>query len=353
MGCRGRVDSIGIGGQITGKGGDLIVCDDLIKNPDDLTDTKRKKAWNFWQTTIESRATPATRYVIIATRWSDDDISGRLIKQIEAGEREGWEVLTLPAIADHDPLLGEADPLGRDPGEALWPERYTAGYLNAYRLRCDHEEASAGPNWFDALYQGKPCARDGAMFKRQWFRYYEEDAEFYTLQKPGGPEAVKKADCWRFVSVDPAVSEKQTADFFALGVWAVTPSRDLILLEVVHDRIAGPDQPPLIERINERYQPSFVGIESVAYQLALIQSVVRTGVPVREVKADRDKVARAQLPATRFSAGTVFFPRAEPWLGDLERELLVFPNGRHDDLVDMVSIAANELASSCPVEVYA
>lgn len=349
QGRSGGMDTAGVGGSLTGRGANLFVVDDLVKNSEQaLSETWRAKAWDLWLSCVETRAEPGCVFLVVGTRWHEDDTMGRIRKEILSGLRPRWKILSFPAIAEG----GDGDILGRTPGEPLWPARYPAEKILAMKTRWDHDEARLGPYWFEALYQQNPTPREGGLFKRSWFRYYEEDAEFYTLGKPSAPVAVKKDDCWRCITVDPAVSEKQTADFFALGVWAITPDRDLVLLDVVHEHLAGPDQVPLIERLNERYQPNWIGVESVAYQLALVQSLVRTGAPVREVRADRDKVARAQLPATRFSAGTVYFPKEAAWLSDLERELMVFPNGRNDDLVDMVSIAANELASSVPVEVY-
>lgn len=344
----GGMDTAGVGGSLTGRGAHLFVVDDLVKNSEQAhSETWRAKAWDLWMSCCETRAEPGCIFVVIGTRWHEDDPIGRIHREILAGKRKGWEVISFPALAE------EGDILGREPGEALWPERFSREHLEELRSRWDHDEAKLGPYWWDAIYQQRPSPQSGGLFKRAWFRYYEDDGEFYRLVKPSGPVAVRQSDCWRCITVDPAVSEKQTADYFALGVWAVTPDRDLVLLDVVHEHLAGPDQVPLISRLNDRYQPNWIGVESVAYQLALVQSLVRTGAPVREVRADRDKVARAQLPATRFSAGTVFFPKDAPWLKALENELIVFPNGRNDDLVDMISIAANELASSVVPEVYA
>lgn len=342
----GGLDAVGLGGSLTGKGGHLIILDDVVKNGEEANSkTIRDKLWDDWQSTIENRAEPGCVWLIINTRWNEEDLSGRLIRQVEQGLRPGWEVLRLPCLADHDPVLGETDVLGRQPGEALWPERYSAQHWQEYKNRADHDDARQGPYWWDALYQGRPSPREGGNFKRSWFRYCQEDPEHYTLETDGGPQGVRKSDCPRFFTVDLAVSEKTSADYFALGVWAVTPKRHLVLEDVVHERIQGPDQGPLIQRLRAQKRPVFIGIEAVAYQLSLIQDLRRKGLPIKELRVDRDKVARAQLAAVLMSAGSIHFRAGAPWLRAVEDELLLFPNARHDDLVDMISMGAHELSA--------
>lgn len=280
---------------------------------------------------------------MVGTRWNEEDPCGRIIRQVEQGLRPGWEVLSFPAIAT------EADELGRLEGDALWPERYDIEHLEALRNRWDHDEARLGPYWWEALYQQRPAPQEGAVFKRAWFRYFEKDAEFYQLE---GGECWAADDCWFLFTADLAISQKESADFFALGVWIVTPNRDLLLYDVVHEHLAGPDQADMIERLSHEYKPMIIAIESVQYQLSLVQELLRRGMPARAVPAKGDKVARSQLAATRFSAGAVYLRRHAPWLTDYEDEMIQFPNGHHDDFVDMTSMAVNELSELVVPVVY-
>jgi predicted phage terminase large subunit-like protein len=176
--------------------------------------------------------------------------------------------------------------------------------------------------------------------KRSWFHYYSYDDEFL---KADDGKVYRKNDCWKIIVADLAVSTKTTADYFCLGLWYITHDMRLFLYDVVHERLEGPDQGPLIERMWREHNPAFIGIESVAYQLALVQDLWRRGVPAKAVNVDKDKIARAQLVATRMAAGMVYFRQGAPWLRDLEDEMVTFPNGRHDDFVDMVSMAAHEV----------
>jgi predicted phage terminase large subunit-like protein len=280
---------------------------------------------------------------MIQTRWSEDDPSGRILKEIEQGLRPDWEAIIFPAIAEEDDILG------RSPGDALWPERYDIKYLESLKNRWDHDEAKMGAYWWEALYQQNPSPREGGLYKRDWFKFFEPDGDFYQLEGGG---CWLESDCWKMITVDLAVSLKEGSDYFAVGVWGVTPNRDLMLLDLVHDRIAGPDQADIIEQVFHEHRPMLISVEATQYQLSLVQELVRRGLPARAVHVKGDKVARSQLSATRFAAGTVYLRRHAPWLNQYMDELLLFPNGRHDDLCDITSLAANELSCMIVPEVY-
>lgn len=331
----GGMDTTGVGGSITGRGANCFIADDMIKNSKEANSkTFQRNAWELWISSVETRSEPGCVFLVVGTRWHEDDVIGRLERQILSGDRPNWRIMRFPAIAEED------DPLGRPVGAALWPERFSIEWLLDRKRRQDHDEARLGAYWWDAVYQQRPTPREGGIMKRQWFRYYAHDDEY--LRTDDG-HAYKKSDCWKFIVADLAVSTKTTADFFCLGLWFITPDMRLFLHDVVHERLEGPDQGPLIERMWREHNPAFVGIESVAYQLSLVQDLWRRGVPARAVNVDRDKVARAQLTATRLAAGLMYFRKGAPWLSDLEAEMMTFPNGRHDDFVDMVSMASHEV----------
>src|SRR5207244_2242627 len=114
----GGMTAAGVGGAMTGKGAHLLVIDDPVKNAEQAqSKTVREKHWEWYRSTAYSRLEPGGAVVIVMTRWHEDDLVGRLLAEAEA-EGERWEILRLPALAE------EADPLGRAPGEPLWPERY-------------------------------------------------------------------------------------------------------------------------------------------------------------------------------------------------------------------------------------
>jgi hypothetical protein len=115
----GGMKTAGIGGGITGRGARLLIIDDPIKDDAEANSLlERTRVLDWWRGTARTRLEPGAAVILCMTRWHDDDLAGRLIKTGERGDGEKWEVLNLPALAE------EGDPLGRAPGEALWPARY-------------------------------------------------------------------------------------------------------------------------------------------------------------------------------------------------------------------------------------
>ncbi len=150
--------------------------------------------------------------------------------------------------------------------------------------------------------------------------------------------------------VDLATSTSSSADYTVIATFALTPTYEVIVLDVHRERVPGPNQLALVRSLSARWRATKIGIESVAYQLAFVQAALRAGLPVVELKRARGdtKETRAYLAAGRYEAGMVYHPRSAPWLGDFEAELLHFPAGAHDDQVDCVSDACGlaEFASS-------
>lgn len=332
----GGMATAGVGGPITGKGADLLVIDDYCKNADEANSLSwRDRAWDWYRSTAQTRLEPGGGVVIVATRWHEGDLAGRLLQD----EPHRWTVINLPALAQ------ENDTLGRAPGEALWPDRYDADTLAGIR-------ESIGPYFWSALYQQSPAPVEGALFKRASFRFWRPGPGVYRLLAPadgGDTETVVPVNrCRRFMTVDVAASTKTSADFTVAAVWAVTPGdrheAKLLLLDRVRLRLEGPDQVPMILRLKTTHNPSWIGVERAAYGLTLLQELRRQGVPVRELKPDADKVSRALVAVARCENGQAYFPADAPWLDEWERELLAFPVAAHDDQVDVFAYAANELA---------
>lgn len=238
-----------------------------------------------------------------------------------------------------DPAAGYRGVDPRKPGEALWPGKYNEEALAKIR-------ATVGSRDWASLYQQRPAPSEGGIFKREWIRYWTRDAEDYALLHPPEGQArrvdLDSLEC--FATVDLAASAKETADYTVVSAWAVTKERDLILLDRERVRFEGPDQGPLIERMHGRLDFDWIGVEAVAYQITLVQTLARKGLPVRPLRPDKDKVSRALTAAARMEMGTVYLPKSAPWLSQFEDELLTFPNASHDDQVDTLSYAAAHVA---------
>lgn len=329
----GNFYAVGKGGTLTGRGADDLIIDDLFKDMAEANSpTLREHAWQWLTSTALTRLEPDGVCVIISTRWHHDDHIGRLEKAQENGEIEGWTFVNLPAIA------GPGDPLGREEGEALWPERFPLEILDQFRRE-------VGPHVWEALYQGHPTPTEGGLFKRSWIHLYEFGGAFVegTVTVEGkGTASVK--DLVRFATVDLAASSKAEADFTVAMVFGYHKHwRMLFVLDVFRERVEGPALVPLLQGVQSRWDLVAIFVEKIGFQLTLIQAARAVGLPIREVRPDGDKVARA-LPATaRMESGDMRFRKGAHWLPALERELLEFPRGSHDDQVDTLSYGAKVL----------
>ena len=330
----GGMMTAGVGGPFTGRGFDLIIIDDPLKNRQEANSpTVRRHLWEWWRSTARTRLRPSGSIIVVATRWHEEDLIGKLMEAMTDGEgdfpEDRWEHIRLPALAE------AGDPLAREADAPLWPGRYDADTLAATRL-------AVGPQEWAGLYQQRPAPIGGAVFRTQDFRYYrkDEEAETFALMNPEGTKHVPQAECHRFVTVDTATSLRERADYTVAATWAVTKDRDLLLLDLVRTRLETPDITPLVGQVYARWQPAYIGVEGKA----VFQVLRRAGLPVRELKPDADKWTRAQPAAARLASGTVYFPAAAPWLPEFEDELVTFPNGAHDDQVDCLAYAALEVA---------
>lgn len=339
----GGMFTAGIGGTITGLGFDLGIIDDPVKNSEEARSQVSKRMIREWfPTTFYSRLEPDASIIITMTRWTEDDLIGWMLSPV--GKEYGpWERLRLPALAEAD------DPMGRKPGEALWPKRTSVKELEKTRR-------AVGTPTFSAMWQQRPQPEAGGLFKQANFRSFRVkterqrvrdevvSVEYFEMDSPRGLRRIKATDCWRFGIVDLAASLKTSADYTTIGSYIVGPANELLILDMDRDKMEGPDQLPRVKRAYENNHLGDIGIESVGYQLTMVQAARRAGLPVREIRAERDKYSRALVAAARYEAGEVYHLEGAHWVGEMESELVTFPTGAHDDQVDNVAYACIRLA---------
>ena len=336
----GGMSTAGVGGAFSGKGANLLLVDDPIKNSKDAqSPTMRESLWDWWGSTAYSRLEPGGVAMIVQTRWHEDDLAGRLIQSMKDGG-EHWTVVSFPAIADADEDIPEWK-WRRAAGAPLWPERYPVERLLQIR-----DGGSLSAYWWAALYQQRPQPDGGGLFRREYFRYFRNEPDYFVLVRPEGERRVAKADCRRLTYVDLAIEASTASDYFVATTVAVTPHNELLVLDVFREHLQGPDQLQQLKNINDNWRPGAFKIEAVGYQKSLVQQAIREGLPALPVYADSDKVSRAQPIAARSQVGAVYFRAAAPWLDVVETELLQFPNGEHDDVVDTLSYAGADLVLS-------
>ena len=331
----GGMLSVGIGAGLTGHGGEVIVVDDPVKDYVQASSSiTRENVWDWFNSVLMTRLQPDGAVIVIMTRWHHDDLAGRLIKQDEDGEGEGWEILNLPALAE----VGEVDPLGRKPGESLWPDMWGSEKLTAIKN-------SRGSYIWSALYQGQPTPLTGGLFKVDWLSYYsaiqDGDRPAVIMFRVGSiVHRIKLSDLTTFATVDLASSTKTSADFTVIQTWGLGKGRRLFLLDQVRVRAEGPDIVPLIWAAYRKWDLSSIWIEQVNYELSLIQEARRKHLPVRAVRPKGDKITRALPVTAAMEGGMVLFPEGgAPWWDKFKHELLSFPKGKHDDQVDCLSYA--------------
>jgi predicted phage terminase large subunit-like protein len=325
QGTSGGMWTEGVGGQIIGKGYNLAILDDPLKNDEEARSrTIRDKIWNWWQGTFISRGEPGRKIVVVMSRWNVDDLIGRL-KVEHAGLR--IRVLTLPALAEED------DPLGREPGEALCPERYTREDL------LDFREAT-GSYIFSAQYQQSPIPDGGAMLDMAKAGRYDLTANGYEL----GNRKLASSEALIFTCVDLAATTTTRADYTVAATFGVTRESDLMVLDVHRVKAEAADHLSVIDQVYRKHKPTWIGIEKATFGISLIQAGMRAGLPIRPLEhGGRDKITRAESARVMLDGGHVWLPRTASWLHELEKELAEFPNGRHDDQVDVVAYACGEV----------
>ena len=312
---------VGTGGSLTGRGADLLIIDDPIKDRDEANSKSfRDKQWEWFTQVAMTRLMPGGRVVLIMTRWHEDDLIGRLIDPsnpcYNRDEAANWKVLALPALAVED------DPMGRKPGEALWPSQFPAHVLEAQR-RLD-------PAGFSALYQGKPTPEDGDFFTKDMVVGY----------RPGDlPTNLR----W-YAASDHAVATTQDADRTCMGCVGLDENGDVWVPPDIFWRRARTDH--VVDgmlNLMDKYRPVWWWAErghiSKAIGPFLRKRMAERQIycAIDEVVPAKDKQTRAQGIRARMAMGKVHFPKFASWWPDAEAELLKFPRGRHDDFVDFMA----------------
>lgn len=336
----GGMFTAGAGGPLTSLGFRWVTVDDPIKNAEEaMSEVKREALWNWLVSVVLTRLEPYPdgtpgRLVLMNTRWHEDDLQGRATSE----EPDRWCVLNLPAIAEPE-VTGEPDPLGRESGEALWPDRYPAPALRGI-------ERTQGAYWFAAMYQGRPYTEGLGLIpdKFRRFRKLNEDgAPWYEYHTPDGTlYRVPAVSCIHYAVTDLAASTKTRADWSVLGFFAITPERHMLVLDVVRRRMESPDHEDWAfgQLGAHDPRPAFLGVEDKTFGTDLIRRLQRrAGVVIRALKADTDKVTRA-IPAGQVVANeTVYLPEGAEWVAEFIHECVAFPNAKHDDQVDVLAYA--------------
>ncbi len=330
----GMATFVGVGGSLTGRGAHILIVDDIFKDYEQARSKAfRDRAWDWFTKVAMTRRMGRKLVIITFTRWVNDDIIGRLIDpENEFYNRtlaEKIKVINLPAIADED------DPIGRAPGEALWPGRFDLEFLN--------EQRSLDPLGFEALYQQRPSLADGDLFRRDTLRFYD-------------PAEIDENDLRIYCSSDHAVDTKQRSDYTCLLRVGVDKQNNIYLLDCWW-RKAKTDMvvDAMLEMAKKKPRPLIWWAEkghiskSIGPFLRKRMADEQNYFNLVEVTPAGDKTQRAQSIVGRAAMGYLHFPKGKPWVEKAINELLAFPNGLHDDFADALSYIGLGLNSQFPV----
>jgi predicted phage terminase large subunit-like protein len=320
---------VGRGGSLTGRGAHLLIVDDLIKDDKEAqSQAIRDQAWSWFTKVAMTRRMGKKLVILTFTRWHSDDPIGRLTDpenaHFSAEMAKRVKVISLPAIAEDD------DPLGRKPGEALWPDG-----PDRFDLQFLEEQQRLDPIGFASLYQQRPSAADGILFRREAVRYYD-----------AAPDGLRV-----YAASDHAVSIKQRRDYTVLLTVGVDAQQNIYLLDCYWKRAAADEAVEAMLEMGRLSKPLIWWAESghISKSLGpfLRKRMLETNTyfTIREVVPVADKEARAQSIAARMSMGKVWFPKNAIWTERAINELLSFPAGNHDDFVDAFALVGLGLQS--------
>lgn len=313
----GEYFAAGVGGPITGRRADLALIDDPVKSrAEAYSETVRERVWDWYRNDLVTRLKPNAKVVLIMTRWHEDDLGGRVLKDMEAGGRQ-WRVLKLPMEAEAQ------DPLGRKPGDRLWREWFTEDMV---------AEAKRDPRTWSALYQQNPAPDEGGYFKAEWLKHWSErpsnvhiyGTSDYAVTDDGGDYTVHRL--W-------AVDERGKA--FRLGGWRGQTASDRWIEEQID----------LIDKWKPLAWFGEAGVIAKAIEPALKRRMRERKVFCRLewIPSIHDKATRARGIQARMAMGMVEF---EP--GAQLSEFLSFPAGAFDDDVDTASLMGRALDEAHP-----
>ena len=307
----GEYFAAGVGGAIAGRGADLLIIDDPHSEQDAMSINLLDSCYEWYTSGPRQRLQPNGAIVIVMTRWSTADLTGRLLSRQVESRSDQWEVIELPAIFE-------------DSGNVLWPEFWKEEELLSVK-------ASIPVAKWNAQYQQNPTSEEGAIIKRDWWQLWEKDDPppcSYIIQ-----------------SYDTAFSKKETADYSAITTWGVFKPKEgmgdaLILLDAIKGRWDFPELKAVAQEQYAEYEPDMVLIEAQASGTPLTHELRAMGIPVVNYRPSRgnDKMTRVHSVSPVFEAGMVYAPD-QGFADEVIEECAAFPFAQNDDYVDTTTQA--------------
>jgi predicted phage terminase large subunit-like protein len=275
-----------------------------------------------WQSTLYTRLHPGGAVIIVLTRWHEDDLAGRLLR----AEPDAWEVISMPAEAEENDLLG------REAGEALWPEH---GFDKEW---IEETKRAVGSQAWASLYQQRPSPELGSIFNRNWWKFYRNPPVFQ--------EIIQSWDC--------TFKDNKESDFVVGQVWG-RAGADFYLLDQIRAQMDIVGTMNAIKTLSAKHPKSRTKlIEDKANGPAVIQMLKNKVPGLIAVNPEGGKIVRAQAVSPFIESGNVYLPDSSiaPWIHDYIEEFAVFPNGLNDDCVDSTTQALIRLSSRKEPDIF-
>lgn len=327
VGHFGSYRGAGVGGGITGMGFDIGIIDDPYKNWQEANSvTVQKAVWEWYTTTFYTRAEKDAKILITLTRWHDNDLAGKLIKQMkEDPEAEQWTVLNFPSIFEGQEEFTVPEDK-REVGQAIWPWKYD-------KKKLLKSKKTLGSYLFAAMHQGKPAPPEGGILKRTWWKYYKELPSKFD-------EVIQSWDC--------AFKDTKGSAYVVGQVWGRIGA-DKYLIDQVRDKMDFPATVQAVRKLSAKWPSARVKlIEDKANGPAVIATLKREISGIIPVNPEGGKLVRAHAVSGDIESGNAFLPDKSlaPWVDDFVNECAAFPNSTYADQVDAMTQALNRLSST-------
>jgi predicted phage terminase large subunit-like protein len=363
----GGLKAVGLRGAITGRGADVLVIDDYIKEPKEaMSPTYLEDLWTWWLTVARTRLEPGAVVIILATRWVADDLHGRIMRQQKLKGRSFFKYINMPAVFEPQKVVGEdaaghphyepdheaKDFLGRKYGDVLFPERYTKEMI--YDLREDLTN-----RWFQAMFQQKPLSDENVVVNLNWFKKITRTEFKRRCKEEFDRSKMVWGRAWDMASTKEAgdysagpraLYMKDTQDLYIesmkRGQWSAATAEFEFAKTVEEDFQLDSDF-----KVGMEQEPGSSGKYSVRHFEKIARERVK-GAKVKEFPSTTSKLLRAEPFLAGLEHGHVYIVVDDEhdllttdkdefrtvWVRELFQELELFPEAAHDDQMDALAI---------------
>lgn len=309
------IGTSGVEAELTSSHYDIIFCDDLQGEKNFQTPEQREKVKRYYRSMMDLLE-PGGLMIVIGTRWHLDDVYQYIIDN----ESEYFDITVRKVVENGHIIFPKKFSKKFNPLTKAWEfsKEQCMDFINFLKKRPSEE--------FSAQYMNDPIDSENQIFKHEYFKFWEQRPPRLFLA----------------MTIDPAISEKQSADFFAINVSGMDEQYNIYVLDTLKGHWKVAESIDNIFSMYNKWKPNVIGLETVAYQKALKQwleaSMRERGIyfPITELKHNTNESKEFRIKALEpfFKDGKILFAK---WMTGLKEEALSFPRGKHDDELDALA----------------